>query len=206
MNEMWLASYVALWVVVGLLVTVVLALARQIGLLHRRLPPYGARMGNPGPEIGDPAPGLDGIELRGREVALGSKRGRRTLLVFVSPDCQNCAELAPAVRSVARSESGRMDTVLVSLSPHQEANEAFVRSHRLHGLPLLMAPPLGSEYGVAVTPYAVLAGEDGIVRAKGLVNNLEQLESLINAADSGHPSVESLMQLEEEAIDVPHRH
>lgn len=53
MTGVWLVSYLLLWVVLGLLILVTLALARQIGILHRRIPPIGARTANPGPDIGD---------------------------------------------------------------------------------------------------------------------------------------------------------
>jgi hypothetical protein len=48
----WLISYVALWLLVTLLLLAVFTLARQVGILHTRLGPVGARMVNAGLEIG----------------------------------------------------------------------------------------------------------------------------------------------------------
>jgi hypothetical protein len=43
---------------------------------------------------------------------------------------------------------------------------------------------------VGKLPYAILIGDDGRVRAKGLVNSREQLESLFAAKEMGVASVQ----------------
>ena len=47
-------------------------------------------------------------------------------------------------------------------------------------------------FKVAKLPFAVLIDGAGAIRAKGLVNTREQLESLFNAAELGRPSIQSL--------------
>jgi hypothetical protein len=42
-------------------------------------------------------------------------------------------------------------------------------------------------------PYAVLVGDDGRIRAKGLVNSREQLESLFTAKELGVASVQEFI-------------
>ncbi|MGH8314396.1 MAG: thiol-disulfide isomerase, partial [Steroidobacterales bacterium] len=59
----------------------------------------------------------------------------------------------------------------------------------------VLSAPLGLAYRVSRLPFAVLIGEDGAVRAKGLVNNREQLESLLNAKDLGVASVQNYIEL-----------
>ncbi len=44
-------------------------------------------------------------------------------------------------------------------------------------------------YRVSRLPFAVLIGEDGIIKSKGLVNNREQLENLFSAKELGVTSV-----------------
>ncbi|HET8580135.1 MAG TPA: thioredoxin-like domain-containing protein [Nitrospiraceae bacterium] len=202
MTGMWLASYVALWIVVAVLVMAVLVFARQIGLLHRRLPPLGARMENAGPEIGTEPPPVTGLTTEGRPVRLGHVGGKRSLLVFVSPTCEVCRDLAPAVRSLERSERSRLDLLLVSIRGNATENRSFIRQHKLDDVPLIVSPELGDEYRIPSTPYAVLVDRDGLVRAKGIVNNLEHLESLLNAAEMGHPSVESLIHARHHEHDI----
>jgi hypothetical protein len=52
---------------------------------------------------------------------------------------------------------------------------------------------LSQRYAIPGTPYIVVIDSMGVVRAKGTVNNLEQLEGLVDtAARRGnlHPNVE----------------
>ena len=53
---------------------------------------------------------------------------------------------------------------------------------------------MGLAFRVSRLPFAVLIGADGIVKAKGLVNNREQLESLLNAQDLGVASVQKYIE------------
>jgi methylamine dehydrogenase accessory protein MauD len=49
-------SQALLWIVIAVLCVVVLALARQIGVLHERIAPVGALVTDNGPEVGQLAP------------------------------------------------------------------------------------------------------------------------------------------------------
>jgi methylamine dehydrogenase accessory protein MauD len=80
-------SYILLWLVVILEGIFILALARQIGILHGRIGSAGARTINAGPKIGEPAPILDIKDINDQKVVSGSKYGLLTLLLFVSPGC-----------------------------------------------------------------------------------------------------------------------
>ncbi len=194
MTGVWFISYLVLWLMVIALLIVVITLARQIGLLHRRLRPHGARMTNAGPEIGEQAPELKGVTLQGRNIALESCRDKQTLLVFVSPTCTSCAELAPALRSIWKSERTTLQVFLVSLSGDEKANREFIARHKLVNIPCIVSRSLGLQYNVTSSPYGVLIDNQGVVRAKGIVNHLEHLESLLNAANMEHASWEDLLR------------
>ena len=93
-REDWLVVAVAVLAVVVLaLGALVLALYRQVGLLTLRIgPPQGAlELEGEGPELGSPAPALDGLRGRGSE-----------LVAFFSPTCRICRELLPGVQALAR--------------------------------------------------------------------------------------------------------
>jgi methylamine dehydrogenase accessory protein MauD len=66
MTDIWLISYLSLWLIVIALAFLVLVLARQIGLLHSRLRPSGAMITNEGPEIGEMVPEAELVDLKGR--------------------------------------------------------------------------------------------------------------------------------------------
>jgi len=194
MSGIWLISYLSLWIIVIVLFLVVLTLARQVGLLHGRLRPTGALMANAGPEVGEQAPEINATDLHGQEVSLGSNRGKKTLLVFVSATCRSCDDLVPAVRSIWKSERAALDLLLVGLSGDEIANREFIARHKLGNIPYVLSRSLGLAYRVTSPPYSVLIDEQGVVRAKGVVNHIEHLESLLNAAELGHSSVESFFQ------------
>jgi methylamine dehydrogenase accessory protein MauD len=48
-------------------------------------------------------------------------------------------------------------------------------------------------YQVGKLPFAVLLDHDGIIRAKGLVNSREHLESLFEAKERGVASIQDYM-------------
>jgi uncharacterized membrane protein YphA (DoxX/SURF4 family) len=77
---------------VAVLALLVLALYRQVGVLTLRLGPrVPLELAEEGPEVGAPAPALEGLELRGAE-----------LVAFFSSGCRLCRQLAPGVAALAR--------------------------------------------------------------------------------------------------------
>jgi len=184
-------SNVALWVLVLVLAAVVLALTRQLGVLHERIAPAGALMLNRGLTVGEPAPVLEVTDLDGRVHKLGTARGdgRSTLLLFVSPSCPVCKTLLPAVLSSRRDERGWLDVVLASDGNADEQRE-FVRRQGLLGVPYVVSAPLGLAYQVSRLPFGALLDENGILRARGLVNSREHLESLFEAQRLGVASLQ----------------
>lgn len=194
MSEALVLSSIGLWLTMGLLTATVLALARQIGLIHRRFPPAGARMGNPGPKVGQRVPQLETSDLYGQNFVLGSTGAKRTLLVFLSLTCQVCKEIAPALRSISRSDRSILQTVLAFRRGEPDEIRNYVKRLKLEDLPVIPSADVADKYEVSATPYALLLDEQGVLLTKGLVNNIEHLESLIKAAELGHPSFESLVQ------------
>jgi methylamine dehydrogenase accessory protein MauD len=189
MTDALLISNAILWVVVLVLAGVVLALARQIGVLHERLAPAGALMLGRGPKVGDAVPVLEVDDVHGARHRVGAPdvAGQGTLLLFVSPTCPVCESLLPVARAIERREGVRL--VLASDGPAGE-HEAFVRAHRLERTPYLLSTELGITYQVSKLPFAVLIDGGGVLRAKGLVNSREHLESLFEARERGVASIQ----------------
>jgi methylamine dehydrogenase accessory protein MauD len=184
-------SNAALWVLVLVLSAVVLALVRQVGVLHERIAPAGALVLRGGPAVGEPAPVLEVADLEGRAYRLGSARedGRSTLLLFVSPSCPVCKTLLPAVKSSRKDERAWMDVILAS-DGDASAQREFVRAQGLDGIPYVVSAALGLAYQVGRLPFAALLDEQGILRARGLVNSREHLESLFEAKRLGVASLQ----------------
>lgn len=194
MNGVWLISYLALWLLVIFALVAVLALARQIGLLHRRLSVPSARMESAGPEIGELVPELAARDLLGRKTTLGGARGKQTLLAFVSPRCISCDDLAPALRSVWKSEHRTVEVILVGIGGDEKSNRDFIARHALEDIPFLASNEIGTQYRVLAPPYALLIDKDHKLLAKGVVNHMEHLESLLNVARGGYPSIDAYLE------------
>lgn len=193
MTEALVVSNVILWVVVLALLVAVLALARQVGILYERVAPMGALMLDHGPKVGEAAPALALEAIGGGRVAIGPGPGKRSqLLFFLSPTCPVCKKLLPILKSIKGSEGAWLDVVLASDGDLPE-HAAFRQKSKLDEFPYVLSTELGMAFRVGRLPYAVLIGEDGRVRAKGLVNSREQLESLFAAKELGVASVQEFM-------------
>ena len=184
-------SNIVLWVVVLALLVVVLALTRQLGVLHERIAPVGALMLNKGLAVGEQAPPVDVEDLAGTRLRVGSPRsdGKSTLLLFVSPTCPVCKSLLPIVKSSGKDERGWLDIILASDGDPGEHRE-YVRANGLVNVPYVVSAPLGMTYQVSRLPFAALLDEAGILRARGLVNSREHLESLFEAKRLGVASLQ----------------
>jgi methylamine dehydrogenase accessory protein MauD len=203
MTDALVISNAILWVAVIVLSGVVMALARQLGVLYERVAPAGALLQGHGPAVGDAAPVVQAEDLRGGTVTLGAARddGRSILLFFLSPTCPVCKTLLPVLRSIARREAGWLDVVLASDGPRHE-HEAFVRAERLEQFRYVLSPALGMTWQVGKLPYAVLVDETGVLRAKGLVNSREHLESLFEAKERGVASLQDWAEREQRRTEV----
>lgn len=73
-----------------------------------------------------------------------------------------------------------MDSFVISDS--EETNAAHEYASVGRGSPVVLAPDIAHTYQVPGTPYAVILDALGVVRAKGTVNNLEQMEGLVDTA------------------------
>jgi methylamine dehydrogenase accessory protein MauD len=195
MTQALLVSTVLLWIAVIVLAGVVVALVRQLGVLHERVAPVGALMVGRGPKPGDRAPAIAAPLLAGGARTVGGPGARGTLLFFLSPTCPVCKTLLPALRSVARVEAAWLDVVLASDGPREE-HVAFVARERLDAFPYVLSGELGLTYEVGKLPYAVLIDASGVLRAKGLVNSREHLESLFEAHERGVASLQEWARAE----------
>ncbi|TFH29301.1 MAG: methylamine dehydrogenase accessory protein MauD [Myxococcales bacterium] len=186
-----LVSNGVLWVTVVVLAFVILALARQIGVLHERMGPAGALLARSGPMPGEAAPPIETQTLDGQTLVVGGKRenGHRMLLFFLSPTCPVCKTVLPSVLRVAGSEVPAVDVVLASDGPRED-HLRYVAENRLEALPYVLSTELGLRYGVGKLPHAILIDAAGVVKAKGLANTREHVESLFEAERLGVASVQ----------------
>lgn len=195
MTEALVVSNIVLWVAVLALLGTVFALARQIGVLYERIAPMGALMLDSGPKVGESAPAFDLVTLDGRPFATGGARTKSLLLFFLSPTCPVCKKLLPILKRVAVDEGQWLEIAFASDGDADE-HAAFRTRAGLQAYPYLLSTDLGMAYRIGKLPYAVLVDEAGKVKAKGLVNSREQIESLFTARDLGVASVQEFVAME----------
>ena len=190
-----LVSNLLLWLVVIALGLVVLALARQIGVLHERVAPAGALMVSGGPKVGEQLEPMFLTDIRGEEVRLAepSASGQSTLVLFVSPTCPVCKTLLPAIKSAAAAEHGWLRVILASDGELAE-QQRYVAEQSLERFPYVLSTDLGIRFQVGKLPFVVLIDEQGVLRAKGLINSREHLESLFEAQERGVASIQEYLE------------
>lgn len=184
---------IVLWIAVLALLFGLYALARQVGILYERVAPMGALMIDAGPRVGQPLARFDLQDVRGGAVAVGGAQPASTLLFFLSPTCPICKKLLPVLKSIAASERAWLRIVLAS-DGEQPEHLAFLRQAGLAEFPYVLSKELGMHLQIGKLPYAVLLDSAGTLRAKGLVNSREQLESLFTAMDLNVASVQQFLE------------
>ena len=197
MLEALVISQIALWVLLLVMAGLQLALLRQIGVIHERIAPMGALTLDHGPKEGEASPIFDLVDLDKRRVTIGGENagGKSSLVFFLSPSCPVCKKMLPILKSAARTESRWLEIVLASDGEPSDA-ERFVSAQGLGEFPYILSQELGMRYRVGKLPYAVLIDETGVVRAKGLINTREHLESLIQAKEMGLASLQEYLRKE----------
>jgi methylamine dehydrogenase accessory protein MauD len=188
-------SNAVLWLVVIGLSVALLAVVRQLGVLHERIAPVGALMLAKGLKVGEFAPQMAVLDLEGRSITVGGARAdeRATLIVFVSPTCPVCKTLLPILKSSLASERDWLDILLASDGETAQQRE-FVQANRLGGFPYIVSAPLGMSYQVSRLPFAALIDAQGVLRARGIVNSREHLESLFEAKRLGVASIQDYFE------------
>jgi len=177
------------WLVIIALVIALLALARQVGVLHMRVAPAGALQTSGGPAVGGKAPAVPAHTLDGKDVIVGgpARNVPLRLLMFVSATCPLCKGLIPAARSFAKDE--RVELTFVG-DDDAQVQRGLIAAQGLESYRFINGPEVGQAFEVGKLPYAVLLDADGTILSKGLVNSREHLESLVVAHEMGIATVQ----------------
>lgn len=196
MTVILIFAVVALWLVVIGMALMMMVMLRQIGVLYERVAPVGALMDAGGPQIGEASPIFPLQSLTGGEVRIGAASSKAMLIFFLSPTCPVCKQLLPVLSGVQSAEKDTLEVVLASDGDGAKHID-FINNKKLSNFPYVLSTDLGMAYRVQRLPFAVLLDKDGVIKAKGLINNREQLESLLNALEAGVASFQQLKSIRE---------
>lgn len=182
-------SVVLLWLLVIVLVVVVFALARQVGVLYERVAPAGALMINQQLKVGDAAPEIAVETMTGKALTVGSAK---QLLFFLAPDCPICKSLLPVLKTMRRAEAG-VQILLMSDGATPEEHAEYIDAEGLQQFDYAISEIVGRSYGVSKLPYGVLIDDRGVIASLGIVNSREHLESLFEAERLGVSSIQEYL-------------
>jgi len=180
MNGVWLASYVVLWVLVVVSSLLTLATLRQLGLVYARQGgSLGALQTPEGLPIGESLPATEVFDVLGVSRSLVPISTPFALVLLMSPTCQVCEALIPALPMFARGVKREAELLVILTSgDHNEGIDAWHMADIHHAI----EPALVDLLRVPATPYALAIDREGRVASKGIVNDVEQVESVLNEA------------------------
>jgi methylamine dehydrogenase accessory protein MauD len=176
MSTPWAVAVIAVWILVAAVAVGLVALARQVGLLHLRVRPLGPGSLPEGPPIGSVPTIPELVTMRARPAAL-LERERTAVVLFVSSTCGLCKPVLDGAARL-RTVEDRLALTL-AVDGDEEIGLAYLQKHGFED-GLLSADLAVLDSGQR--PYAVALADDGLVLAAGAVNSLDQLEGLIDLA------------------------
>ena len=195
MESALIISNLGLWLIVIVLLVVVFALARQIGVLHERVAPVGALMPMNGPRIGEKIKPVTVKAISGDDVSIGDTNPLKTFIYFLSPGCPVCKSLLPVVQDLAKQESDQLRLIYASDGETEETHRRYAKEHELAPEHYVLSQELGMQLGVNKLPFAALIDQQGVLKGRGLVNNREHIESLLNADELDVSSLQEYLGL-----------
>ena len=122
---------------------------------------------------------------------------RKTFIYFLSPGCPVCKSLLPVVQDLERQESADLRFLFASDGESSEIHERYADEHAIPKDRYLLSRDLGMTLGVNKLPFAALIDENGVLRSRGLVNNREHIESLLNADELDVASLQEYLGIQD---------
>ncbi len=173
MNAVFWASYIILWVMVAVLTVGMFALYHHFGQMYMGSPPGREEQG---PKLGSYFKPVESVDLRGTTI-VAPLANRPLLAVFVSTGCALCAQLREALLGFARANEDM--AIVVYCDGHPRAVQAWAGelADAVYVVPDRRGR-IAVRNNIDATPFGVAVGMDGLVQAKGIVNDLEGLEHL----------------------------
>ncbi len=180
MEGFWTLGVIASLIGNIVLLLLVLGLARELGLVLTRMGPTRALPTMQGLELGTKMEPLALISVDGEQRRVAPSKSTMNLLLFTSPTCPVCEELLPALEVFSKSYRGLINVSVISKVRDSEKDREW--SRRLSAAQILVAegPEFHQRMQISSYPHAMVLDSGNVVVARGLVNSLEQLESLIS--------------------------
>lgn len=180
MNSFLITVHFVVAILVIAQFVVILALARYLGRTVKALglnEPGGS--GANQLNVGDRLEPMELFDLGGSALTV-PMAGANTLLLFLSPSCVVCRRITSSFSGVlSQLQSPNLQVVLVTPSPADENGRSYLVNLARLGLPVVASNDVVNRMAIQVYPYAFVLNEEGMVRAKGVIDEIDQLVSLV---------------------------
>ncbi len=146
--------------------------------LNGEKPLSASRIERNGIKPGTPAPPIAMPDVYGNMVSLKQTRGKKTLLVFSSPDCGPCEELAPELARLHREHRDNGLAFFMVGQGDLQANRAKAEAHGFE-FPVVVQRKweVSRQYGIFATPVGFLLDEHGLL-AKPVARGVKEILDL----------------------------
>ena len=174
-----------LWVAVGVLAAfaivegvAILALAREVALMARRVPETEAVDLSGGPDLGTVLDGLQARYLDGGPWSVGEEGDRPVVLLFVSPHCDPCRK---TMQELHRIQADWPDYAVRPIVTGTAEQAALLRREAgpWQGPVLVDTSTAMAELQIPVTPFGLVLDADRRLIARGVVNDRDTAAALI---------------------------
>lgn len=155
-------------------------LVRQVGILMGHLGPVGARQTRQGPRVGENV-----AAHIARHIGLTFEQP--TLLIFGSQSCAVCELVSAAAETLCRH--WRSDARFVLVYDEPDAAAPRLEDRLRFGVRRLTGDGLRQALDIKLLPFALMVDEEGLVVARGLVNDISHLESLLETYSQRPPAL-----------------
>lgn len=177
----WVTSLLALWVVVLLMAFLLAGALRQLGLIALRLgDDPGPLITREGLERGSQAPAFTAIDAEtGDRVDHTDLESRARMIVFLSPSCVACRNLIVGLNEVVATRGNEFDFLVICRDTAGSCRD-FARLRSIRPRVLVDADgEIERRFEVDATPFAYLVDYEGRVLLRGIVNNWQQLDAML---------------------------
>jgi len=176
MTGAWQAVIVVLTLLVLIEAVLILSLYRQFGEIYLGQRDARSRDGLP---VSSRAPSWDAFDVAEDKRTSRAFLGRALALVFVEPSCGPCKQLLTSLGGFARDHAASLAVAVAGASDEID-NKQMVQRYEL-ALPVLTQREqhLAALFNVTATPFVHVIDEEGLIRAKGIVNTRAQLEEMV---------------------------
>lgn len=123
-------------------------------------------------------PEIEVATVEGEKVRLPLK-GEPQIVFFGSTSCSECADIYPDALRLAQEN----DVAFVNMlfAENTAAARDYASNLEIAGLSVFTTPKIAAKYDVSATPFAYAVDDEGVIQAKGLLNDFQRLTALMGS-------------------------